>query len=1039
MEENYNKGSKWIKCDLHVHTPFSIEHHYGDGQQEDVWEKYITDLESLPKEFKIIGINDYIFIDGYKKVIEYKKNGRLSNIDLILPVIELRIDKFGSINKDNPFKRVNYHIIFSDKLDPETIQQQFLNSLSAAYKLFPDYESNSSDWNGVITRDNLISLGERLKASSDGALKGSALKIGFQSLNIPYSQLIDKLDNIHLKGKFLKAVGKTEWEAMRWDGSPAEKKSVINAADFVFTASADKTAFDKSKASLKLQAVNDLLLDCSDAHSFSSETDTKDRIGNCNTWVKINPTFEGLTYLLYEPESRLFIGPEPELHTRVRNNQTKYIQKLTIKQIADYNEANGVWFKNQEVYPSSELTAIIGNKGKGKSAITDIIGLLGNSHNYDYFSFLSKKKFLKGGLAKNFEAELTWASGLTVSENLNSSIDYDLEEKVKYLPQSYFEDLCNEIENNENFKKEINQVVFTHLDITERNNASTFDEFIDVKKQTAEEKIASLRQELRILNEEIVGLQLKNTEEHKKGIQSKIDTIQLEIDSLIKNKPKNPFPDDPNKKDDDSETKGENFKLLEKANNDLDLLNIQQEKLTEELTNLNSDLTRLFQIKDRFETEKFRIQNFRSEESEELKSFDISIDEVYPEPKINLEPITKIIDKKEQQKITLELQTGKLSFDEDRHKDLSVNKSDLLIEKIKISTFQIEELSKTLDAKEKAIEFYKSSVTNWEKSLAEKKGNVLNPSSGSWNYFKNQLKFINEQLSDQIEIKKTERNDITTKIYKSKKSIVDIYAQFKSNIDHKLSTEMQEIKEYDISLEASMQVSNFSDNFLEFIDKGRTGSFKGQIESELLVKELLDHTNPNELEGVLKFLDEISQKLEFSGEDKQNPFNQIKESKNLNELYDFLYSLKYLDEKYELKFSGKSIEQLSPGERGAALIVFYLLLDNDEKPLIIDQPEDNLDNQSVFEVLVPFIRQAKKKRQLIIVTHNPNLAVVADAEQVIHVELDKKGNNVFSFKSGGIEKNIINNGIVDILEGTKPAFDKRKLKYLSDSYTRQIK
>lgn len=71
---------------------------------------------------------------------------------------------------------------------------------------------------------------------------------------------------------FLTAVGKTEWDAMRWDGSPADKKSVINAADFVFISSENQDAFDKSKSSLKAQSVNDLLLDCSDAHSFSSET-----------------------------------------------------------------------------------------------------------------------------------------------------------------------------------------------------------------------------------------------------------------------------------------------------------------------------------------------------------------------------------------------------------------------------------------------------------------------------------------------------------------------------------------------------------------------------------------------------------------------------------------------------------------------------------------------------------------------------------------------------------------------------------------------
>ncbi|MDP2541545.1 hypothetical protein [Tenacibaculum discolor] len=66
-----------------------------------------------------------------------------------------------------------------------------------------------------------------------------------------------------------------------------------------------------------------------------------------------------------------------------------------------------------------------------------------------------------------------------------------------------------------------------------------------------------------------------------------------------------------------------------------------------------------------------------------------------------------------------------------------------------------------------------------------------------------------------------------------------------------------------------------------------------------------------------------------------------------------------------------------------------------------------------------------------IVTHNPNLAVVSDSEQVIYVSIDKKNKYKFSFLSGGIESPEINKKIVDVLEGTMPAFDKRKLKYYS--------
>jgi len=106
------------------------------------------------------------------------------------------------------------------------------------------------------------------------------------------------------------------------------------------------------------------------------------------------------------------------------------------------------------------------------------------------------------------------------------------------------------------------------------------------------------------------------------------------------------------------------------------------------------------------------------------------------------------------------------------------------------------------------------------------------------------------------------------------------------------------------------------------------------------------------------------------------------------------------------------------------------LLDREDIPLIIDQPEENLDNESVYRILRHFIRHVKKERQVIIVTHNPNLAIVGDAEQIIFVKIDKTNKNTFSFESGSIENPIINKHASDILEGTLKAFDVRRLKYL---------
>jgi predicted ATPase len=131
----------------------------------------------------------------------------------------------------------------------------------------------------------------------------------------------------------------------------------------------------------------------------------------------------------------------------------------------------------------------------------------------------------------------------------------------------------------------------------------------------------------------------------------------------------------------------------------------------------------------------------------------------------------------------------------------------------------------------------------------------------------------------------------------------------------------------------------------------------------------------------------------------------------------------------------KELRQLSPGERGALLIVFYLLVDRETTPLMIDQPEHNLDNETVARLLVPAIKKSKSRRQLIIVTHNPILAVVCNADQIIVASLDIKGGNKVRYESGAIENPRINRKVVDVLEGTLPSFDNRHRKYIRERLT----
>ncbi|MFT6510807.1 MAG: putative ATPase [Parvibaculaceae bacterium] len=88
-----------------------------------------------------------------------------------------------------------------------------------------------------------------------------------------------------------------------------------------------------------------------------------------------------------------------------------------------------------------------------------------------------------------------------------------------------------------------------------------------------------------------------------------------------------------------------------------------------------------------------------------------------------------------------------------------------------------------------------------------------------------------------------------------------------------------------------------------------------------------------------------------------------------------------------------------------------------------------MDNETVVDLLVPVLTEAKKRRQIIMVTHNPNLAVVCDAEQIIYAKFSRGDDSTISYSAGSIENPKINSHIVDVLEGTMPAFRNRSSKY----------
>ena len=115
------------------------------------------------------------------------------------------------------------------------------------------------------------------------------------------------------------------------------------------------------------------------------------------------------------------------------------------------------------------------------------------------------------------------------------------------------------------------------------------------------------------------------------------------------------------------------------------------------------------------------------------------------------------------------------------------------------------------------------------------------------------------------------------------------------------------------------------------------------------------------------------------------------------------------------------IEQGSPGQKNAALLAF--ILSYGDEPLLLDQPEDDLDNELIYSLIVPQLREAKSRRQVIVVTHNANIVVNGDAEMVLPLKVECTETRVKQAASVQVKE--VREAICNILEGGQQAFEQR--------------
>lgn len=949
------KGSEWRKWDLHVHTPSSIFQRYGTNNEE-TWEAYIKDLESLPVEFSVLGINDYFFLDGYERLIKEKEKGRLTNLDCLLPVVEFRIEKFAGIDFKQ-LKRINLHVIFSEEVSVETIKSQFLYTLEQSYYL----DESGTPWTRAITYDSISELGKTIKLGVPEEKQKefpSDLDVGFSNLNVKEDKIFESLKKDCFSGKHLIAIGKTEWADLKWtDASIATKKSIINRADIVFTAANSVDEFHKAKLQLKAQSVKDLLLDCSDAHYLSTSVE-KDRIGNCNTWVKADPNFEGLKQIIYEPHDRVKIQAfMPDV------KKDRYL-------ISELNfHDSGELFGNQTLLLNENLNAIIGGKSSGKSLL---LYLIARSIDPEQVARTSNRlKFDGYSFKEDFDFTVKWKNGEKDTFK-DQSVDNKIH-KITYIPQLYINYLVEK-----NNKEELNSLIRSIL-LQDETFKKFFDDIGENIKNINLEIETFLNAYLQIRNKALSIQRESNEIGKSSSINKSIENIEKLIEEGQKNSnlSKEEFDDYTNLSNRKRDTENNINKEQKKA----EVL----EKVYTELENNKSEL-------------------LGSEDDDGLINrgkLDVLFDELSNDTDISAIR-QKIVKDYETLLVNLRTEISKQNISEN-------------VAKLKSSTGALDKkLTKYLAklAGQKELVRLTESLTKEKVKLRQ----ALN--------LEKQFKSLKEDYKN--------NREKTVKLLKARyelyEQIVKRVNETKKNIDDEITLDSQLLYKQE----------NFL--FLDHINKAATSQTSDY--HKFLVGNNIDYAFvPEFYSQALRVVDD---KLYLDAE----RYLAVKQKVSLENVLRSLVKDSF-EIDYTVSYKGDDLLKMSPGKKGTVLLILFLQISSSEYPILIDQPEDNLDNRTIYELLCRMIKEKKKERQIIIVSHNANLVVATDTENIIvanqegQTSQDEEGKYRFEYVNGSLEHTMPQNNdsksilrkqgikehVCDILEGGNQAFKQRERKY----------
>lgn len=870
---------------MHVHTPSS----YDWDKSCIASAKDIVD-KAIQEKLSVIAITDHHTIKGIDDVVE-ESNGK----DLmVLPGVELRTDKGN--------KGIHIIGLFDSSVTSKTIYDKLLCPLN-------------------LSEDDI-------KKKGDDQI---------------YCNFEEACQKIHgLNGLVLLHAGNksNSIEQLDSDVRSVLKKDLAFLVD-IFEVSNEKQVdnyrkivFPKIKQEFPCIITSDA---CDRSKLYYKNGHSTETVGKKFTWIKANPTFEGLKQIIYEPRDRVRIqenNPEP----------SKSSYSIDSLKISNGNINKNLFIEDVEMPLNRNLVAIIGGKGSGKTALLDLIA---NCYS-DKIDSSNKNSFVNRifNEGQDLFTSISFLNHENFSKKLVES-KFITDSDIEYIQQGQIED---KIGNTREFHNFLQNLIFKSDKV--RNSTAYFEYHENEKnKEEIKQKIEELNQDIftietQIKNENIenINRQLKLKETEKTDIQEKINSVKrLFTEEKLNEANKlqeelSVFKDRRDKLANLNRlTKStlEGLKEIENLNKNIEII----KNLTNEL-NLTNVTVEVIE----YNTVKSQIENIKNKTESELSNINKSIEEIQ----------------------------NKIEKSQKDKKEYIV-----LLNKIK----EINDAINLLKNKQK-------NIAELNKSLSEK-------NKKRWELY--------EQLIN-----------IYLLLRKKYKEIIEVFS--------KDAYEILSGIEFKASL--IFDFENFAKIGEDDLDLRTFRESRGQkvslLESEFL-KDII-----NAIEEITKPESSNSKisKLTTIMKQKVDELLKIKKPTRTNEhLYEWLFG-DYFSLNTEIYFNNTYLEKLSLGQKCTVLLKVYLA--QGENPILIDQPDDNLDNEFIMNELVPAIRKAKLNRQIIIASNNANVVVNSDAEQIIVAEYK---NGKISYIMGAIEEPIIKEKAIHILEGGPTAFEAREKKY----------